>query len=257
MVKNWLSGLQFLYRGIIAFYRHKELYKYTLVPGIILALCYLLAGWLVWELGLAVHGWLPEPDEWYAGLRWLAVILYWLLFAVLALTMLLLMGVISNTLFEAFGALVFDTMVSRFMLAEYGVKSRKVTWRENFTCLCRSAWFAIVTLGWSVVWSLAGLWIPGVGFLLTPLLTGRRVAAAYLWAPLLLSGKLDEFKQSYREQSGVLAGFGFGCSFILAVPIIGLFGVPGMVLGGAMIYNERIKGCKNEQESGSGGVVCL
>ena len=106
-------GMGCLRRGIAAYYTSPGLWKYGLIPILILLAAYLLvmAGLIGWGIPYLTDLLLPDPAAWGAALRWLVYVgrvLIWIsILAGATLCSLLLL----TTLFEALGAIFFDELV--------------------------------------------------------------------------------------------------------------------------------------------------
>ncbi len=149
-------------------------------------------------------------------------------------------GMLANCLFEAIGSLFFDKLVAEFAEEHYEVTCHKATLKENFALTSIALRYALVTAGLSIVGFIFGMFIPA-GFLLAPLLTGKRIGVSYLWSSFLVDNTIAKRNNLIPKATRQLYSLGFISSFILSVPIFGLFVVPGMVLGGTMIYYERMR----------------
>lgn len=150
------------------------------------------------------------------------------------------MGICANSLFEAFGAVLFDSMVAKFELEKYGRPAEKVKFSTEFKLACVAAWFALVTLAIGFFAWLIGLFIPFCGWLLPSVATCRRIGCSYLWSSVLTHNALDRRDELFEADNWLVAGFGMACVIMLAIPVLAIIFIPGMVLGGAIVYNEHL-----------------
>ena len=87
---------------------------------------------------------------------------------------------------------------------------------------------------------LIGLFIPFCGWLLPSVATCRRIGCSYLWSSVLTHNALDRRDELFEADNWLVAGFGMACVIMLAIPVLAIIFIPGMVLGGAIVYNEHL-----------------
>lgn len=240
-LSDFKKGFLCAFRGVNEFYHRPGYLIYMIVPALLLLVIYGLAIWGTWELYLWISSFLPDPQSWNEWVRWLAVVIRWVTGVAVFLASVILMGIGANSLFEGFGAILFDSMVSRFELEKYGHKAVKVNFAGECKLAWVAAWFAVVTLiiG-SVAW-IIGAFIPLAGWLLPSLMTCRRVGCSYLWSSILTHNSLSRRKEITAARGNIIAGFGIACIIMLAVPVLAIAFIPGMTLGGAILYNEYLE----------------
>ena len=237
---NFKTGFCCALRGVAEFYRRPEYLVYMIVPLILLLALYGIAVWGARELYLWSSGFLPEPQDWYDGWRWLAVLIRWIWGITIFITSAVLMGICANSLFEAFGAVLFDSMVAKFELEKYGRPAERGNFSTEFELACVAAGFALVTLAIGFFAWLIGLFIPFCGWLLPSVATCRRIGCSYLWSSVLTHNALDRRDELFEADNCLVAGFGMACVIMLAIPVLAIIFIPGMVLGGAIVYNEHL-----------------
>ncbi|MDD4816560.1 MAG: EI24 domain-containing protein [Victivallaceae bacterium] len=235
-----MTGLSCIVRGLKIFYSTPSYWRSLIAPLALLLLFYLAVLAAAVLFGRTLLSFLPDPAAWNEYLRWLAVALRWIVVAGFALTVAVAAALLSNSVFEAFGSLFFDGLVAKFERDFYHRSSERPIWRANLYCVWKSSRFAVGTLLGALFGAAVGLFVPGFGFLIAPALIGCRVGCSYLWSPLLLHGGIAEYRKFFRRGGGELWCFGFVVSLVLSLPVIGIFAVPGFVIGGAIFYNERL-----------------
>ncbi len=245
-----LIGLSCVVRGLKIFYSTPSYWRSLIAPLALLLVFYLAVFIGVLLFGRTLLSFLPDPAAWSEYLRWLAVLLRWLIVIGFGLTLAVAMALLSNSVFEAFGSLFFDGLSARVEHDLYRRTAKRTDWRGNLDCVWKSSRFAAGTLLLALAGAAVGLFVPGFGFLIAPALIGSRVGCSYLWSPLLLHGQLAEYRTLFRRGGGELWSFGFVASLILAVPVVGIFAVPGFVVGGTIFYNERLLGAPQNEAGG-------
>lgn len=164
--KQAAEGAGYLHAGIRAFYRDPGLWGYALIPmGILFAFYALMMLLLFWFAAPWAAGLLPDPAQWSAWFRWLLyaarVLIYVSVFGMAVLTG----AFFLCSLYEAFGAFFFDSLVQKFERERYGVEAAPVPFRENLRYLLQSAGFSFVTMIWSFLLFWPGIFIPVAGIL--------------------------------------------------------------------------------------------
>ena len=159
--KQAVEGAGYLHAGIRAFYRDPGLWGYALIPmGILFAFYALMMLLLFWFVAPWAAGLLPDPAQWSAWFRWLLyaarVLIYVSVFGMAVLTG----AFFLCSLYEAFGAFFFDSLVQKFERERYGVEAAPVPFRENLRYLLQSAGFSFVTMIWSFLLFFSSRW-PG------------------------------------------------------------------------------------------------
>ena len=233
-------------RGVTEFYRHPGYAGYLIAPLVLLLALYAIAAWGAWELYSWSVGFLPDPQSWHEWARWLAVIIKWVWAATIFITSAVLMGICANSLFEALGAVLFDSMVAKFELEKYGRTPEKTGFARELKLTCAAAWFAAVTLVIGFFAWLVGLFVPFCGWLLPSLATCRRIGCSYLWSSVLTHNALDRRDEVFEADNWLVAGFGMACVIMLSIPVLAIVFIPGMALGGAIVYNEYLEAAGKE-----------
>ena len=57
---------------------------------------------------------------------------------------------------------------------------------------------------------------------------------------MLTNNELDLRDDLFEADNWLVAGFGMACVIMLAIPVLAIIFIPGMVLGGAIVYNEHL-----------------
>lgn len=240
--KQAAEGAGYLHAGIRAFYRDPGLWGYALIPmGILFAFYALMMLLLFWFAAPWAAGLLPDPAQWSAWSRWLLyaarVLIYVSVFGMAVLTG----AFFLCSLYEAFGAFFFDSLVQKFERERYGVEAAPVPFRENLCYLLQSAGFSFVTMIWSFLLFWPGIFIPVAGILPAVLVVGYRFGLTYVFSSAF-ADRVDvrEVRRLAARNRALMLGFGAAGYLWLLIPFSAVFLLPGFALGGAMIYRERL-----------------
>ena len=236
-LKEFFLGIECVMRGVREFYRDSTLWKYALLPLFILLLLYGGVGVLAYKLGTALTAYvvslLPQWEWLISTVRVTMVVSYILVFLLLA-------AVITNSLFEAFGSLFFDTMVADFERRKYGFVAEKMPWQGQLRVALAAILFASGTLILSLFSTILALFVPLAGWLITIFILSHRIGFSYQWSPIVTHNALAERRRLLHSRPWLLRGFGTIAQFILVVPFLGTLFIPGLVLGGSIIHNEYL-----------------
>lgn len=246
-------GMACLRRGVVAYYTSPRLWKYGLIPLLILFVAYLLvmAGLIVRGIPYLTELLLPDPAAWNAALRWLihaGRVLIWIsILAGATLCSLLLL----TTLFEALGAIFFDELVIRFEEQVYGERFEPLSWGENLRYLGQSLRYSAGTAFWTLLLTIPALLIPAAGLLPTVAVIGFRFGLSYTFSSAFIRRiDVDELRRRVRPHRAALTGFGGLSYLLLMIPFGAVFLLPGFALGGSIFFHERLNR-ENRPSSGS------
>ena len=237
-------GMGCLRRGVAAYYTSPGLWKYGLIPILILLAAYLLvmAGLIGWGIPYLTDLLLPDPAAWGAALRWLVYVgrvLIWIsILAGATLCSLLLL----TTLFEALGAIFFDELVIRFEERTYGERLRPLSWRENFRYLGQSLSYSCGTAVWALLLLIPPLLIPVAGLIPAVAVMGYRFGLSYAFSSAF-ARRIDvrEVRRRARLHRAAVVGFGGLSYLLLLIPFAAVFLLPGFALGGSIFFHERLR----------------
>lgn len=232
------NGGSYLWQGVEFFFINPPYYRYAILPLLVLLLLYTASAFGAWWLYRYIESLLPDISHLWAWIQWILVSLKYLFIVIYGLSLLIFAGSLTNSLFEAFGAIFFDDMIAKFANQQYSVPIEKITAKENLAMMSISIWYAIQTLMLSLLGFIISLIVPFGGFLVVPFLTARRIGTSYLWSAVLVDKQLKN--RSILLEKSVYERFGFGllATLLLSIPLLGVVIVTGMTIGGAMLYFE-------------------
>ena len=233
MWRDFQRGFSYVCRGISAFYKDVSLWKYSIFPLMILAAFYmLLLGGAVW---LCCH-----------QFNWLKLLL--------AIALLIAAVLSVYALYELCGAPFFDRMLEKFENKNFAFQPEKHPLRFNIVFALQSCHYCCNTLLLTVIMSIAGLFLPFAGVIIAALVIGKRFATAYLAASGFNYFKtLNGTKRILKNHRSVVLGYGVCCYLLFLLPLVPLFVVPGILLGGSLLWHGEILQDINGDASGFPG----
>lgn len=239
-MNDFAEGTGAAFRGIAAFYRDRSLLRYALLPLAVTAAVYLLLGWGAHWAGRHVADILADfcaalPEY----LRWLAGVVRFTVMLTTALLFGMVIAVTVSTLYELFGWLFFDRMITEFERKHFGrtLPEKGVAFTLQF--LRDSCFYGLGTLFCLVLTALAGLFLPFLGQLAAIALVGFRLGVTYLAAAGYNDRKtLSEIRFRTAQHRMATAGFGITAYLLTLIPFALIFLLPGLVLGGVLLYRS-------------------
>ena len=223
-------GAECALRGMKIFFTRPRLWPYALPPLLIVLLLYagILSAIIFWAA--------PGVREWLAGisfpgwLSWLQTVLDWCMSFFFWIVIPLVLFYFLGTFYEMFGNMLFDILVDAFEKEAY--PEHPGADQPYSRVLRLTAGFVRLTILSYLVYFLL-FWIPVVGFLFRGAICGR----SYLHDSAIRQGFHVSVlrKQVARNRMSVL-GFGIIARFAESIPFL----IPGLVIGGSILYHTRI-----------------
>ena len=239
---QWMSrlaeGAAAAFRGSAEFYGERKLWKYAIFPLAVTAAFYLLLGWgahcagrhLADSLAALCDG-LPE------FLRWLGSVLRFTVMLTTFLVFGLVIAFTLSTLYELFGWLFFDRMIEEFELGHFGRRLPPKNAAFTMQFFRDSCFYSLGTLFYLLLTALAGLFFPLLGQLAAVVIAGYRIGVVYVAAAGYNDGRnMTELRLWAMRHKLATAGFGITVYLLMLIPFAPVFLLPGLVLGGVLLY---------------------
>ena len=234
------QGAAWAFRGIGEFFRHPRLWGFVAVPLLLVLVIYIglfYAALVLWlpQLLSAIQNFFA--DRWFGFLYRATEILITVTTyaALIALT-----AFFAANIFEMLGGIAFSRLVRYYETRILGKTIVKLSiWQESRN-LISCGIFSTLTLFIYLCFLIAGFFLPIIAPLLMILLIGYRYAVIYTSEAVFNSGhRLGEVPLLYRDKNGLLYGFGAVAFLIFLVPLLPIFLIPGLVIGGTLMYHHR------------------
>ena len=231
-------GADYVFQGVREFYKHKQLWKYaipsfviTLIADITAVCLLLMKGVPFAEQYLAkVTGWLPASVA--EPVHLIFTVLIWL-------TFLMLLSALSYTMFEFTGCFFFAWMVARYEREILHGNNAPLTWKTECRDMVESGLYTVGTVILAALLSVLGFFLPLITEFIKAFAIGFRYAVSY--------ASEAGFNRNIRLQnlpklipSNVTASFGVTVYFLLLLPFISLFLIPGFFIGGTIMADREI-----------------
>ena len=239
-MNDFSQGVILVFRGIAEFLRHPRLWRFVIVPLVLVSVIYF---WLFYVF-LAV--WLPQLQaavrDFFIGswFEFLYRCTEFLISASFYLFLVLVTAFTAGNLYELLGGIFFSRMVRDYETNILHCKIEKLSFGRDLSNLTACGIFSLVTLILYFALFIAGFFLPVVAPLATIPFIGYRYAVIYTSEAAFNDGhKLSEIPVLYRGRSGLLYGFGSMTFLLFLVPVLPIFFIPGLVIGGTLMYHRR------------------
>ena len=239
-MNDFWQGAAWAFRGIGEFFRHPRLWRFVAIPLLLVAAVY---GWLFYE-ALAV--WMPRllaaTEEFFSG-RWFGFLYRSAEFLITAgfyLSLAALTAFFAANVFELLGGVCFSRMVRDYEKNVLHCEIVKLSPARELANLAACGVFSTVTLIVYLIFFIAGFFLPVIAPAAMVFFVGYRYAVIYTSEAVFNSGRrLSDVGVLYQGRSGLLFGFGFVSFLIFLVPLLPIFLIPGLVLGGTLMFHHR------------------
>ena len=230
VLDDLIFGADCAVRGIKIFFTRPRLWPYALPPLLVVLVLYagILSAVIFWAA--------PEMQDWLAGvsfpgwLSWLQTTLDWCLRLFFWIVIPLVLFYFIGTFYEMFGNMLFDILVDAFEKNAY--PEHPGADQSYGRVLRLTSGYILLTVGSYLVYFLI-CWIPVVGFLFRGAICGR----SYLHDSAVRQGlHVSVLRKEVAKNRMLVLGFGIIARFAEAIPFL----IPGLVIGGSILYHTRI-----------------
>ena len=246
VVKDFLTGAGYVFRGCCSFYSDRSAWKYSLWPLVLLLVFYVLfyagvyvfTGFLV-DRAMGICRRLPEYLAWLEGcIRWGI----WL--GSTAVCFFLLAGT-AIMVYELLGSLFFDGLTDHYERKTFHTEPAVIGWKENVRFMFSAVCFAVRTLVILMVLQVFNLFFPVIGPVLNVLIMGYFFGISGMMGSASRNGiRLKDLRCLARKRKAAVTGFGATAYVLLLFPLITIFLLPGLVIGGSELCCRELSGEK-------------
>lgn len=239
-MSDFEQGAALVFRGIGEFYRHPRLWRFVVVPLVLVLAIY---GWLYHAM---LTSWIPRMLEatrdFFTG-GWFEFLYPWAKFLIRVgchLGLALLTAFFAANIFEALGGCCFSRMVRDYEIRILHREVAELPISRQLRNLIERGMFSTATIILYLMLFVAGFFIPLVMPLVMVVLVGYRYAVIYVSDAVYDSGhRLSEVSTLFVGRSGLLYGFGSVAFLIFLIPLLPIFLIPGLAIGGTLMYHTR------------------
>ena len=231
-------GADYVFQGVREFYKHKQLWKYA-IPSFVVtmiadiaAVCFLLMKGLPFAEQYLAKVTSHFPLSVSEPVHLIFTILTWL-------TFLMVLSALSYTLFEFTGCCFFARMVARYEREILHSNNAPLTLKTEIRDIMESVLYTVGTVILAALLCVLGFFLPLITEFIKAFAIGYRYAVSY--------ASEAGFNRNIRLQnlpklipSKVTASFGVTVYFLLLLPFISLFLIPGFFIGGTIMADREI-----------------
>ena len=238
---EFIFGVNSVFLGIEAFFKRKSLWKYAVIPFLLTLFLYMI---FIFFAVPELKEYFTEPvDSWTADwpeyLHWLAKTIQVLTAAAVYIFAVALLLLVAGPVYEITGGMFFDCMIASFYREEYGAATEMTSLRLNLLFALQSALYAAGTLFIFLFGVILFVCIPIIGPIAAMLFTGYRLGINYLALAGLQHGKsLYGSKKTAGKNFAATLGYGVTVYIIFTIPFACVFLLPGIITGGAILFNS-------------------
>ena len=235
VVKDFLTGAGYVFRGCSQFYGDRAAWKYCLLPVTLMLVFYILLYISVFAVtGILVDRAMGACERLPEYLSWLEVCIragIWLGSSVVFF--LLLAGTVT-TVYEVMGGIFFDSLTDHYEKKTFHTVAADTGWQEKFRFTVAAALYALRTLVFLVLLLPVNLFLPVLGQVLTVAVMGYCLGVSGMISSAGRNGlQMAELRSAARKRKAVVTGFGATAYVLLMIPFVTLLLLPGLVIGGA------------------------
>jgi len=252
MIRDFLSGASCVFHGITAFYSDRHAWKYTIVPFVSMAVVYgLLICGIHYAVAMATTTLNTWAEQWPSWISWSAAVAGAVIAFFGVVIVILLLAVTVSAFYEIVGGIFFDPLVEYYETKNFGKNPAVLTLLQQGKFLLGTAAFGVFSFFLFIGLLLFSFFVPVIGQVIFVLGSGYIAGVSYMVCSahndgIDLSTLLDlAFRHKYA-----VAGFGVAAYLLLLIPFAALLIIPGVVLGGAELYNTILHPLPEIQHSG-------
>lgn len=243
MFQGIKKGFSYVNRGIQLFLSHRELWKYSIVPVLLLLLVYIL----MFTLGFFVAGELTDMvREWCRAtlpswLQWLYNLGSALIYISIMLLSLLIVVITASSAYEIAGGPFLDAMVEKFEYTHLGLQPVRKSFSFDISFALSMAGHGLNTLLLTLLTVILTLFFPYITLILSIIILGYRFGTAYLAIAGYCRGmSLRDTKRWAEQHRHQVRGYGMMIFILLFfVPYLAPVILPGFILGGSLLLYEN------------------
>ena len=244
MQSDFFRGASYVTEGVSVLLKNKYLWKYAALPVGFTGLVSAGFLWMVVKFTAALAekaGKISDSLPSWAGFAGTALAgVVWLVSIAGAL---LILYAVAEIIYEMFGSLFFDTMAERFEKEMFHYVPAKASGKQYRTfcleCFLHGLGSALI-FPWLFLLS---FFVPVAGQFLLTAVMGKRLAVSCLMSTAF-NHRLDRAGLRRRTAGAglLLTGYGMTAYFLMMIPFLSVFVLPGAILGGTLLCRRELSG---------------
>ncbi len=239
------SGFLYAWEGIRTFYRNRMLWKYAVIPGLVMLAVYCL---FYWSVAVCIYPYLMSFTDFADGCwEWIRSVIRFFWQLMIWSLLILIPLFLTETLFECIGAPFFSFMVKKYETEILRIPVANLTVSENIRNTFSGIGYAVFTGLVFLFFFILSIFLPVGGFVLAAIFTG------YHYTVLMMSESAFNKRCGIGDISGMFKGrkrliceFGISSFFMLQIPIFSVFLFPGLLIGASKMFNDAYLIRKNK-----------
>lgn len=238
--EKFLSGFECFCSGISDFFKDRSLWKYALIPAVLMLVAYTVAAYCIFLLCRMLISAEPgKSPEWMQNLTVFAsgfgiLILILLTMIVFVLT--------AAGIYEIFAGPFFDPMLREYMQKKGKFPQTQVKTGREWLMLLDSVSYSIKTCFWMAVLLPASVFIPVAGPFLFFVFMAWRMGVTYtIPAGFQQDMRLKKQLMLAKKNRLLLLGFGTASYILISIPLLPVLLLPGVILGGVKVLEKITK----------------
>lgn len=254
MTADFSYGVHVPLRALSLFIRSPRYWRYAAIPIIINLIIYAALGWLLIEYLLPLAGEVvPTPTTDSAWYKYFMDALRYVLQGLAVLTFFVLFLLTFTLLFFAVASPFVDAMSIRIERERYQFHFDDGGYwqmlKDVWMSVKNAIWMTLVSMFWTVLFFPLNFIIPVVGFI-----PGLLAASYFLGLSFLMFSvehrrlRRKEYRQLLKNHRLPVLGFGLVVYGALLIPFSGIIVLPIAVIGGTMIFNEKMAKDSNDSK---------
>jgi uncharacterized protein involved in cysteine biosynthesis len=236
------DGMAYTFKGMQYFLNHRELWKYSVIPVLLLIGIYALlltAGfYLAGNLADMVQEWCRTTFP--SWLQWLTNIGSFLIYLSTLLLGILLIGITAGAAYETVGGPFLDVMLEKFETDHLQLLPVKKSFSFTVSFALSIGIYGIKNMLLTLLMVLLTLFFPYITLLLGLYVLGYRFGIAYLAIAGFSRGMtFKETKIWAKNHPSIIRGYGMMIYVLLCfIPILAPVILPGIILGGSLLLHD-------------------
>ena len=242
MLNHFQKGIRYCTGGIEIFFRTPELWKYAVIPSLIMLAVYMLSVLLIWHgSGWAVQYLENRISSLPSWISWSAEIIGFITRILILILSIVLMLFTVSSVYELLAGPFFDRLIKLFYQKYHSKIYPDPDWMTSLRYLQDSLCCGITTLLWLIPSGLAALLIPVAGPALLFAAASYRLGITLILPSGFICGyRMNRQQQCLKYKRMTVAGFGTAAYCIMVfLPVLSLFLLPGIILGGAKLFADE------------------
>ena len=236
---DFFNGIHSVIKGSISFYKDPAAWKYALYPILLLVFFYAAALWLWITAVIFCFNWCKNfADSLPEYLAWSENIVTFLLIAAGVILAAFAIVTTLSSLYEIAGGFFFDHLAAFWEKKYFNFQKHDESWKESAAFLWDSVTFGLGTIWYLLLLSIIGIFLPVIGPIILTIVMSYRFGISALSCTAFNHGMRIKELRNIPGTFWVFLGFGLAAYFLILLPVVGIFMLPGIIVGGVELLHN-------------------